>query len=66
MNLKPNPNIIEVPGDTVEVVEVRTGINAAFVQNCEAVTALPPFDAIKNLLSDKPLRKPNRARILGD
>ncbi|MFB3891883.1 MAG: hypothetical protein ACE15C_07650 [Phycisphaerae bacterium] len=61
-----NPNVIEAPGTTIDVVEIARASNqqAAFVPNTEALTALPGFEAIRDTLSDRPLRRPNRSSPL--
>ena len=56
-----NPKIIEAPGTTVDLVEMTRPCNAAFVSNTRMATALLPFKVVKHLLSDRPLRRPNRA-----
>jgi hypothetical protein len=61
-----NPQAPETVTRAAESVTLKLTVGAS--QNAHATptsgTGLPPFAAVKHLLSDKPLRRPNRTRPL--
>jgi len=54
----PEQNVIAVPGRTVNIEDGKE----ATPPSQEAYTSSIPFDQLKHLLSDKPLRRPNRTK----
>jgi hypothetical protein len=54
----PEQNVIAVPGHAVNIEDGKE----ARPQVLDAFTTIVPFDQVRHLLSDKPLRRPNRTR----
>lgn len=58
------PSVIERGGETCQHREALPQPNQQIaLTDCSAVV---PFERVKHLLSDKPLRRPNRTRPRGD
>lgn len=54
-------NVVEVPGESMVIGFTGLSANISSRPPTSAST-VPSFDAIKHLLSSKPLRRPNRTR----
>jgi hypothetical protein len=62
MNQNRDSNLIEAPGQVAELTPEPIRPTPTASATVSAVSVGVPFDQVKHLLSEKPLRRPNRSK----
>ena len=55
-------NTVEIPGEGIEIRSGRLSISQLAKPAYTLATTVDQFEMIRHLLSDRPLRRPNRTR----
>jgi hypothetical protein len=58
--MKENQNAIEVPGEAIQIGETPRWDVAPAVASTKSWSAFVPFEQVSQMLSRRPLRRPNR------
>ncbi len=61
-NNRDRGNVVELPGQSMVIGVFCPPVGASSNARAETLSATPPFETVRHLLSKKPLKRPNRLR----